>query len=442
MEITEVRRQREDWQRDATRRLATGRTSEALEAYRERGHIHAAAPREQARAELVDGWDRARQAKPDHTSLILTHTNAEVRDLNELARQRLRDAGEMGADVAVQAERGERVFAPGDRIMFLKNERSLGVKNGTLDVVGAVTPESLAVRLDDGRHVAFNLKDYAHIDQGYAATLHKAQGVTVGRAHVLATPGMDRHSAYVGLSRHRDAVDLHYGLDDFADGQALARTLPRERSKDIASDYAREPSLALTRIFVERRRITGPEPVEPALVRDQAIQRHARAVIAIFRMQEEGRDYTPDQLRAVHAGAPSWTRSTRTPPATWSAPTRRTRPSPTRPRAGALRALQLEAELRRDPATRADRFVECWATLDAQRLAAYQAGDIRGERSLRNSMGEMAKSLERDPQLESILAIKKQALGLDFEMGDSLRRQLAISIGFDMGRGRGLRIGT
>lgn len=34
VEITDIRRQREDWQRDATRQLATGRTAEALDAYR------------------------------------------------------------------------------------------------------------------------------------------------------------------------------------------------------------------------------------------------------------------------------------------------------------------------------------------------------------------------------------------------------------------------
>jgi ATP-dependent exoDNAse (exonuclease V) alpha subunit len=44
----------------------------------------------------------------------------------------------------------------------------------------------------------------AHIDHGYAATVHKLQGVTMNRAHVLATPHMDRHAAYVGLTRHRN----------------------------------------------------------------------------------------------------------------------------------------------------------------------------------------------------------------------------------------------
>jgi ATP-dependent exoDNAse (exonuclease V) alpha subunit len=30
----------------------------------------------------------------------------------------------------------------------------------------------------------------------------------VDQAHILATPGMDRHSAYVGLTRHREGVQL------------------------------------------------------------------------------------------------------------------------------------------------------------------------------------------------------------------------------------------
>ncbi|RYE70835.1 MAG: Ti-type conjugative transfer relaxase TraA, partial [Oxalobacteraceae bacterium] len=39
IEITQVRRQHEDWQRDATRQLATGRTGEALAAYEQAGHV-------------------------------------------------------------------------------------------------------------------------------------------------------------------------------------------------------------------------------------------------------------------------------------------------------------------------------------------------------------------------------------------------------------------
>jgi len=258
IEITEVRRQRTDWQRDATRHLATGRIGEAIREYGEHGMVHPAATRDDARGDLVDRWDRARQASPGDTRIILTHTNDEVRDLNEGARGRMRDAGELGDDVRVKVERGERLFASGDRVIFLRNERGLGVKNGTLGTIEQVSARSIAVRTDDGRSVAFDTKDYAHVDHGYAATIHKAQGMTVDRAHVLATPGMDAHGSYVALSRHRDGVELHYGRDDFADQGKLVRTLSRERAKDMASDYERaDPAQA----FAERRGITFRERV-------------------------------------------------------------------------------------------------------------------------------------------------------------------------------------
>ncbi len=104
--------------------------------------------------------------------------------------------------------------------------------------------------------MTFDAKDYAAVDHGYAATFHKSQGVTVDRAHLLATPGMDRHSGYVGLSRHRDGVQLHYGCGDFADQDKLARVLSRDRGKDMASDYALDRSdQDHARTFANRREI-------------------------------------------------------------------------------------------------------------------------------------------------------------------------------------------
>src|SRR6201999_3562228 len=127
--------------------------------------------------------------------------------------------------------------------MFLQNERGLGVKNGTLGTIEKVSAQSMTVQTDDGRSVRFDFKDYNKLDHGYAATIHKAQGMTVDRTHVLATPGMDAHGSYVALSRHRDGVELHYGQDDFAGQDRLARTLSRDRAKDMASDYEqRDPA--------------------------------------------------------------------------------------------------------------------------------------------------------------------------------------------------------
>ncbi|MFO1097097.1 MAG: Ti-type conjugative transfer relaxase TraA [Xanthobacteraceae bacterium] len=495
-EIGEVRRQREDWQRDATRNLATSRTGDAIHAYDTHGMVHAAPTREQARDDLIDRWDRDRQASPDRSRIILTHTNDEVRELNEAARERMRAAGDLGDDVRLAVERGERSFASGDRVMFLQNERGLGVKNGTLGTIEQVSERSMSVRTDDGRSVSFDLKDYDRIDHGYAATIHKAQGMTVDRTHVLATPGIDAHGSYVALSRHRDGMDLHYGRDDFAGQDQLTRTLSRDRAKDMASDYERaDPA----RDFAKRRGITfrervaeivrkvvpekmrgmfeglrlptdggqrpereraGMEAGHAAAVpasetaedreevlrrtRTKALIRHARAVDAIFMVQEQGGKASPEQVMELqearkifeqvrpygsHDAEAAYKKN---PELALEAASG----NPTR----AIRALQLETEIRTDPARRADRFVERWRELGQTSQRRYQAGDMSGYKATRSAMADMAKSLERDPQLESILANRKHQLGIAFESGRRLGQELAFTHGIDLGRGRGIGI--
>ena len=80
------------------------------------------------------------------------------------------------------------------------------------------------------------MRDYDDIAHGYAATVHKTQGVTVDYAHVLASGGMDRHLAYVALSRHREAVSLHWSADEMGDVERLVAILSRERRSENALD--------------------------------------------------------------------------------------------------------------------------------------------------------------------------------------------------------------
>lgn len=476
VEITEVRRQREDWQRDATRHLATGRTGDAIGAYEERGRVHAAETRSDARVSLIDRWDRDRAANPDASRIILTHTRDEVQELNEAARDRFRASGDLGEDIAIGTERGQRAFASGDRIMFLRNERSLGVKNGTLGKVESVNAVRMAVQLDDGRAIAFDLKDYAQIDHGYAATIHKAQGMTVDRVHVLATPRMDSHGAYVALSRHRDAVELHYGRDDFADQGQLVRTLSRERSKDMVSDYA---GTHPERAFAERRgirfreriaelarkvpekvrgmfdglRLPVPREPEPAKAseeelrraRRRTVERHARAVVSIFESFDKGHAASPDQVKEIRE-ARKGLNALREHASHDLETAYKKDPSLAREASSgnfnrAMRAMQLEAEIRTDPRLRADRFVERWNKLNAQSERAYVAGDMAGRKAIHSEMAGMAKSLERDPQMESILAIRKAELGITIDTGRRLGAELAFNHGIDFGRGRGIGIG-
>ena len=477
-EITEIRRQREDWQRDATRAFATGRTREAIHAYDSKGMVHAADTREAARGALVDGWDRARQADPGKSRVILTHTNAEVQSLNGEARDRLRASGDLGDDVTVKAERGERQFATGDRIMFLRNERGMGVKNGTLATIERVSSEGMTVRLDDGRGVAFDTKDYAHVDHGYAATFHKSQGVTVDRAHILATPGMDRHSAYVGMSRHRDDVQLHYGRDNFADQRQLVRVLSRDRGKDMAGDYAR-PEQDQARAFADRREIRFPERAREmvAKVRDKArgmfdgfrpkpaiekttspehvafdrplppsqaraIERYARAGADIGRMLEKGLPVLAHQEQALtkagdaldqvrpHAARDLAAALARDPKLIEQAAGGNT--------SGAANAMETERQVRIDPEKRAGRFVEQWQGMMEARANMERAGDHTGAEKLGKRMESIAGGLHRDPQLESVLQRRASELALSMERGRSIGQELAQSVSIGRDRDRGM----
>ena len=120
--------------------------------------VHGAETRDRARTDLIEGWTRDRAKAPEQTRIILTHTNEEVRILNGLARSRLRETGELGEDVSITVERGRRDFASGDRVMFLKNDRGLGIRNGSLGIVETVDTGRMTVHLDAGRSGAFDLK--------------------------------------------------------------------------------------------------------------------------------------------------------------------------------------------------------------------------------------------------------------------------------------------
>lgn len=156
---------------------------------------------------------------------MLAHTRADVHELNETARARLRAEGALGEHISVQTNRGQRELAEGDRFLFLRNERSLGVKNGMLGTVEKIDCEVITVRADDGRQLRVDTAEYKDFDHGYAVTIHKAQGVTVSQSFVFASEGFDRHLSYVSGSRHRDDLTIFYSEERFKTPADFARVL-------------------------------------------------------------------------------------------------------------------------------------------------------------------------------------------------------------------------
>ncbi|MGV1908651.1 Ti-type conjugative transfer relaxase TraA [Agrobacterium cavarae] len=251
-ELSEIRRQRVDWQREASVAFATHKTAEGLAAYRDHGDIHFAASQDEARAEIVRDYLVDRDARPDGTRVAMAHRRADVRALNAAIRSELQDRhqlgrgqglsdGEEGGELTFQTNDGKRDFAPGDRIVFLENSRELGVKNGMLGTVENVEQGRIVAQLDGrgGDSVSIPTDSYQAIDHGYATTIHKNQGATVDRAYVLASGTMDRHLTYVAMTRHRDSAQLYAAQDEFTNAGRLVDhgAAPYEHNPEARESY-------------------------------------------------------------------------------------------------------------------------------------------------------------------------------------------------------------
>jgi Ti-type conjugative transfer relaxase TraA len=249
-ELNQVQLQRQDWQREATQELAKGETAKALERYANQGGLVQVPTRDRAREAMLARWAKESETHRQETRLMLAYTRDDVRELNESARTLRAQRGELGRAEEIETARGKKVFAVNDRIYFLRNEKSLGVRNGSLGTVDAVREGIVQVKLDgrDDQRVAVDTRFYNDLDYGYAATVYKAQGSTVDRTYLLATGHYDRHAAYVGLSRHREAATVFYAAEDFGGGvdtkeqretvrQRMLETLSRARPNELVHDY-------------------------------------------------------------------------------------------------------------------------------------------------------------------------------------------------------------
>lgn len=241
--LVEIRRQKLDWQRAASRDFAMGRADRALEAYDRAGGVRLIAGRDAALAALARDWrddvarnPEAAMAKPWEARLVVAGWNADVSALNIVLREAYRAAGRLqGDDVAVLAfTRGQHsalaklTLATGDRLIFGESVTVNGVtvNNADMATVAAISPGAdpvVRLRLDKGGVVeapwsAFMGQRDANAPDGarhpkcqhaYAVTVHAAQGTTIDRCFVFNGRGMGTESAYVAMTRHREDARMY-----------------------------------------------------------------------------------------------------------------------------------------------------------------------------------------------------------------------------------------
>ncbi|AVC52609.1 Ti-type conjugative transfer relaxase TraA [Rhizobium leguminosarum] len=253
-ELETIYRQRQQWMRDASLDLARGNVRKAVDAYTAHGRMLGLRLKDEAVESLIAAWDR--DYDPSKTSLILAHLRRDVRMLNDMARAKLVERGVVADGFAFKTEDGTRMFATGDQVVFLKNEGSLGVKNGMLAKVLEAAPGRIVAEVGEGEHrrqVTVEQRFYNNLDHGYATTIHKSQGATVDRVKVLASLSLDRHLAYVAMTRHREDLAVYYGSRSFAKSGGLIPILSRRNAKETSLDYEKSALYRQALRFAEAR---------------------------------------------------------------------------------------------------------------------------------------------------------------------------------------------
>jgi conjugative relaxase-like TrwC/TraI family protein len=219
-------RQHDPAERAALSHLRDGSVAEAVDWYARAGRTQIEPTRIAALAGMVDAWVSDVAAGFD--TALLAWRRADVADLNRLARAYWDQLGQLdGPELHAP---GGRNYAAGDRVVLLAPQPQIGLVTSQRATVASVDPDdgTIVIETDDQQRFALfgEAIDATHLDHAYATTVHRAQGATYDRAHVLAAGG-GRELGYVAMSRARERTTIHAVADDLT--QAV---------EDIATDWS------------------------------------------------------------------------------------------------------------------------------------------------------------------------------------------------------------
>ena len=260
-EITEITRQRVDWQRRAVRELAEGRFLDAVAAFDRAGAISWTGTQAEARAALVAAWKRDTTAQPNATRFVFAYTNRDVDALNAELRQVRRERGELaGADAGFETKHGVAAFAVGDRVQFTETLKRAHIYNGnvgTITGINAITGVMRA-RLDArageaGREVVWSADEFAGFRHGYAGTIYKGQGRTLDHTYLFHTYHWRSAASYVALTRQRDSAQVFVARETARNVRELARQMAREEVKAASLAWATADELTALRARAQQR---------------------------------------------------------------------------------------------------------------------------------------------------------------------------------------------
>ncbi|WP_275002394.1 MobF family relaxase [Promicromonospora iranensis] len=228
VELTHIHRFHTPGEADASLRLREG-DHRGLDFYiigRRTQGGSAAAMAEEMFANWITDSDHGRK------TIMIAATNTLVTELSARARLHRVTRGEVEDDGVVLHD--ENRAGVGDVIVTRLNNRHLHaededghigwargwVKNGDLWRVTARGADGAlqAQHLETGATVVLSA-DYVteHVELGYAATIHRVQGMTVDTSHAMVGVGMTRNELYTAITRGADSNRVYVETDDVLD---------------------------------------------------------------------------------------------------------------------------------------------------------------------------------------------------------------------------------
>lgn len=95
-----------------------------------------------------------------------------------------------------------------ERVIFCKNDKKIGVKNGQIGVIQRIDRDTLTIE-KQGKEITIDLRNYPYIDHAYAITDTKSQGKTAREVIVVTDiKRVNPESFYVQLTRAKNKLTL------------------------------------------------------------------------------------------------------------------------------------------------------------------------------------------------------------------------------------------
>jgi ATP-dependent exoDNAse (exonuclease V) alpha subunit len=217
VELDEVLRQKEPWQREAAAAIRTNRGAGAWAEYQSRDAVailpDATARRCQMVADYLQLLDHGRDV------LMLAHRRGEVDALNRIAHAAALEEGRITDAACITV--GDRSFSLGEPLVPRRRQRDVErehrgtttLENGDRMRLVAIDGKRMQLERESDQSRDWVDSDrYRDLDWGYAITAHRGQGLTADAALISGDPSAWAQLLYTLATRQREEIRF-YGVE-------------------------------------------------------------------------------------------------------------------------------------------------------------------------------------------------------------------------------------